>query len=134
MVKVSEVHGYNLQKRLSFHCPGCNADHGVIVEGPGAWGYNWNPESPTFTPSVLIRSGHYTNPDQKVGNCWCDFEERLGPAQARRLRKHGDESRSLNFSCYICHSFVKDGQIQFLSDCSHELAGQTVPLPDWPGV
>ena len=30
-----------------------------------------------------------------------------------------------------CHSFVKDGQIQFLTDCWHHLAGQTVPLPDW---
>jgi hypothetical protein len=29
-----------------------------------------------------------------------------------------------------CHSFVKDGKIQFLSDCTHELAGQTVDLPD----
>lgn len=27
-----------------------------------------------------------------------------------------------------CHSFVRDGQIQFLSDCTHALAGQTVPL------
>lgn len=31
----------------------------------------------------------------------------------------------------ICHSFVTDGQIQFLNDCTHSLAGQTVPLePD----
>lgn len=28
----------------------------------------------------------------------------------------------------ICHSFVTDGNIQFLSDCTHSLAGQTVPL------
>jgi hypothetical protein len=27
-----------------------------------------------------------------------------------------------------CHSFVKDGKIQFLNDCYHELAGQTVEL------
>lgn len=30
----------------------------------------------------------------------------------------------------ICHSFVKDGKIQFLSDCTHELAGTTIELPD----
>lgn len=30
----------------------------------------------------------------------------------------------------LCHSFVTDGKIQFLSDCVHELAGQTVELPD----
>jgi len=29
-----------------------------------------------------------------------------------------------------CHSFVRDGRIQFLGDCTHELAGKTVPLPD----
>jgi len=29
-----------------------------------------------------------------------------------------------------CHSFVTDGKIQFLSDCHHELTGQTVDLPD----
>jgi hypothetical protein len=30
----------------------------------------------------------------------------------------------------ICHSFVKDGMIEYLSDCTHELAGQTVELPE----
>lgn len=29
-----------------------------------------------------------------------------------------------------CHSFVRDGRIEFLSDCGHALAGQTVELPD----
>lgn len=28
-----------------------------------------------------------------------------------------------------CHSFVTDGRIRFLDDCTHELAGQTVDLP-----
>ena len=31
----------------------------------------------------------------------------------------------------VCHSFVTDGQIQFLGDCTHSLAGQTVDLPPW---
>lgn len=30
-----------------------------------------------------------------------------------------------------CHSFVTDGRIQFLSDCFHKLANQTVEIPDW---
>lgn len=29
-----------------------------------------------------------------------------------------------------CHSFVTDGKIRFLNDCTHDLAGQTVDLPD----
>jgi len=31
-----------------------------------------------------------------------------------------------------CHSFIKEGRIQFLDDCWHELKGQTVDLPEWP--
>ena len=28
-----------------------------------------------------------------------------------------------------CHSFIKDGNIQFLNDCHHKLKGQTIRLP-----
>jgi len=28
----------------------------------------------------------------------------------------------------VCHAFVTDGQIRFLNDSAHELAGKTVPL------
>lgn len=34
-----------------------------------------------------------------------------------------------------CHSFVRNGQWQFLDDCTHNLAGQTVPMvpvDQWP--
>ena len=30
-----------------------------------------------------------------------------------------------------CHSFVRNGQIEFLDDCDHKLAGKTVPMVDW---
>ncbi|WP_011298542.1 DUF6527 family protein [Cupriavidus necator] len=30
---------------------------------------------------------------------------------------------------HVCHSFVTNGRIQFLGDCTHALAGQTVDLP-----
>lgn len=30
----------------------------------------------------------------------------------------------------VCHSFVKDGKVQFLDDSTHELAGQKVDLLD----
>lgn len=35
---------------------------------------------------------------------------------------------------WVCHSFVTDGAWQFLGDCTHDKAGQTVPMvdvPDW---
>lgn len=40
----------------------------------------------------------------------------------------------LSYGMKRCHSFIKDGQWQFLGDCEHDLAGTTVPmvpLPDW---
>lgn len=99
--------------RLLFKCPGCQGVHMVSVgEGPGPrWGYNGNPDAPTFTPSILVRTGHYFQPDGKH----CD--------------KSGDPEWPCN--CICCHSFVTAGQIQFLGDSTHHLAGQTVPLPDF---
>jgi len=31
----------------------------------------------------------------------------------------------------VCHCWVTDGKIQFPSDCTHKLAGQTVDIPDF---
>lgn len=34
----------------------------------------------------------------------------------------------------VCHSYLTEGMWQFLDDCTHDFAGQTismVPLPDW---
>lgn len=31
---------------------------------------------------------------------------------------------------YACHSFITDGMIQFLGDCTHHLAGKIVELPE----
>lgn len=41
-----------------------------------------------------------------------------------RLHKNGEYVES------VCHSFVNDGKVQFLSDCTHEFAGQTMDLLD----
>jgi len=99
---------------LAFWCPGCEEMHRVPVgSGPGArWGYNDNPAAPTFTPSILVRSGHHV-PGHDGETCWCNWE---------------DKEEFPELQCRICHSFVTDGRIQFLSDCTHALAGQTVDL------
>lgn len=102
---------------LRYWCQGCEELHSVVIEGPGAWGFNGNPDAPTFTPSVLMRSGHFV-PGQEGKECWCTFEERIG--------------RKSPFECRICHTFITDGMVQFLGDCSHQYAGQTLPLPDLP--
>lgn len=30
----------------------------------------------------------------------------------------------------VCHLFVEDGQIRYMADCTHELAGKTVDMED----
>lgn len=30
----------------------------------------------------------------------------------------------------VCHSYIYEGKIKYLSDCFHHLAGQTIELPD----
>jgi len=39
--------------------------------------------------------------------------------------EHGE-----NYEKRRCHSFIRDGKWQFLNDCTHDLAGQTVPMED----
>lgn len=95
--------------RWIFWCEGCDSYHFVDRR----WTFNGNQESPTFQPSLLVRSGHYS-PDH-TGDCWCDYNA-----------KHPDEPSK--FACSVCHSYVTDGKMQYLSDSTHALAGQTVPL------
>ena len=98
-----------------FVCPGCGENHApVVARKPGApagptWGWNGDVERPTFTPSILVHS-----------------TVRLTEEEHARLMSGAHvEPRPL-----VCHSFVREGRIQFLSDCTHALAGQTVDLPE----
>lgn len=105
------------KNRLCFFCPGCKEKHCIEQ---GRWTFNGNFEKPTLTPSVLMRSGHFA--DGNKDTCWCTYnaeQEAKGEPKAP-------------FECEVCHSFITDGQIQFLNDCTHELAGQTVELPEVP--
>jgi len=90
----------------------------VRVEGEGRpkWTFNGDYDRPTFTPSILV-SGVQAEHDENgewTGEFVCDEAGKPLPL--------------------CCHSLVTDGQIQFLGDCTHGLANQTVPLPDFPGA
>jgi hypothetical protein len=39
------------------------------------------------------------------------------------------ETGDANIAGYRCHSFVTNGKIKFLNDCTHHLAGKTVDMP-----
>lgn len=101
---------------FSFWCPGCQQQHVVAVGTPfrnGArWSFNGVVDRPTFSPSIHIKTGHYVDGTPRE-DCW--------------LCKKG------SVACKVCHSYVTDGRIQFLPDCTHALAGQTVDLPALSG-
>lgn len=118
--------------RVAFFCPGCDEYHQVTVLQVGprgaervgpAWGYNGNPDAPTFTPSILVRGVRIDGGDTEIYRI---LEEYKLPEDRERMLA----DRRINT---VCHSFVTDGRIQFLGDCTHALAGQTVDLPDIGG-
>ena len=94
-----------------FFCPGCKDWHGFFtnqVNGVGPiWEFNGNMEKPTFKPSLLIRG---TVP--------------VTDAEAEQIMR-GVKFEPVPF---VCHTFITDGQIQFLGDCTHEFAGKTVAM------
>ena len=88
---------------IRFECPGCGEPHVVpTLPEPKGWTWNGSLETPTLSPSILVR--------------W----KASDPSDPEAVAVES-----------VCHSFVTDGRIQFLGDCTHELAGQTVDLPDW---
>jgi len=69
-------------------------------EGTPNWTWNGNTEKPTLKPSILTRGG------------------------GRKYLETGE------YTEHVCHSFVNDGMVQFLTDSNHEFSGQTVSLLD----
>ncbi|MCC6660046.1 MAG: hypothetical protein IT437_04080 [Phycisphaerales bacterium] len=89
-------------------CPACRCTHffnspEFPTSGGHKWSFNGDTERPTFTPSMNMRSNPKDHP-------------RYNP----------------RCPSSVCHSFVTNGRIQYLGDCTHALAGQTIDLPDVP--
>jgi len=106
---------------LMFWCPGCQEAH-RIQHGSGSgprWGWNGDVNKPTFTPSVLVTGKNFTPKGEADFDAWHD----AGCPSPAPIFESIDAR---------CHTFVTDGRIQFLSDCTHALAGQTVDMPPWP--
>ena len=53
-----------------FMCPECDEEHVVRVGCETAWGWNGSADVPTFTPSILVQSGHFS-PYWAGMYCWC---------------------------------------------------------------
>jgi hypothetical protein len=100
----------------SFMCPGCHEEHLVKIDGNvGSWAWNGSIHAPTIHPSVKVAAGHHASGRDPGEDCWCGYDW---------------EGQPPDFECKCCHSFIEVGNIRFLDDCTHALAGQTVPLPD----
>lgn len=91
-------------------CPGCKTSHIIATVKPfengAVWAFNNDFDKPTFSPSLLIRTGKYVPGHE-------DFDDEGFKDMSQR-----------------CHSYIRDGKILYLNDCTHELKGQTVELPD----
>jgi hypothetical protein len=113
---------FNGGLRVGFACPGCAEVHSVPLRpaSPG-WDYNGDAEAPTIRPSIVVRGTRANLSDDE----WDALMERTGGEFGAML---ADKETS-----FICHSFVTGGRIEFLGDCTHALAGQTVDLPDIEG-
>jgi len=103
MAKIAKVS--NREHEYLFNCPGCKNWHrfhsgGVEAPNKPQWEFDGNMDKPTLSPSYLTWHGG-TGADGK----WND--------------RH-----------YVCHSFIKNGMIQFLGDCTHELKNKTIELLD----
>lgn len=66
---------------------------------------------------------------------WCSMCRTHHPYDSGRWTFNGDydnptfrESMLVKREGYVCHSYVTDGMIQYLPDCTHELKGKTIPL------
>lgn len=87
---------------LMFWCPGCDGAHMIRHgAGPGPR-WTWNGDAERPTFTPSVLVS-YNGADAGIDGA--------PPA--------------------VCHSFVTDGRIQFLSDSTHRLAGQTVDLGKW---
>ena len=91
-------------------CPGCEESH-ILPDG---WMFNGDLENPTFTPS---------------------FKH---DGQARRIFVDGNwtgewlRDANGNVVPYVCHYILTAGILNYCGDCTHGLAGQSVPLPILP--
>lgn len=111
MAKVRE-YAQGGHQMWEFYCPGCGHNHHYTTKNLGMghpiWVFNGDVESPTFTPSLLNKWGRDADPEWKE------------PEGAQPSHKWSG----------TCHLYVTNGQIRYLTDCTHHLAGQVVDMKD----
>ncbi len=97
---------------LVFHCPACHYDHPFRLQ---------EPVDQQGKPAKRADGTPYPTWE------WNGSIEK--PTFKPSLLVHGNPDQPNGYP--RCHSFVRDGKIEFCSDSTHALAGQTVDLPDY---
>ena len=74
------------------------------------------------------KCSHFINTNPAYGGTWEFNKDMERPTVSPSLLIN---QGSVNPAQPQCHIFINNGMIQFLGDCTHELAGTTVPMPDF---
>jgi hypothetical protein len=82
------------------------------------------PDVVFFCPGCKCEHGVWTSKAASNGARWTWNEDMVKPTFSPSLLITFETTPK-----QVCHSFVRDGHIQFLGDSTHALAGQTVALP-----
>ncbi len=83
-------------------CPACAERHDIACDKPQVNGARWTYDGNEDKPSFEPSINIKVGPEKKGG------------------------------TVEICHYFLRKGQIEFLADCTHSMAGKTVDLPVIP--
>lgn len=90
-------------------CPGCEEIHVL----PHGWTFNGDLDRPTFTPSFKHGGKRRVFKDGRWTGDW--------------VRDAAGKTVPM-----VCHYILTAGQLHYCGDCTHALAGKTVPLPPLP--
>jgi hypothetical protein len=94
---------------------------------PGAWWRSWAFLRFECPACGCVHEVRYEGPQP----CWSFNGDFARPTVSPSILVQWEQGEARQK--HICHSYVRDGQIQFLEDCTHELAGKTVDLPEVEG-
>ena len=90
----------------TFYCPGCGFHHAFYTKAIRSRDWNGHEiETPTWN-----FNGNLNFPT-------------FGPSLITRFGLPGGKT-------HICHLYLRDGKIEYQPDCTHELAGKTLNLPE----
>lgn len=104
------------EEGLSFWCQACEGVHGIRIKGEHSWTWNGDADKPVFGPSVGSRGTKHMTDDEYAR---VRAGEKITPVEV------------------YCHTFVgcngaQPGEVIFLADSTHALAGTVQPFPDLP--